>query len=424
MIRSDNENLVYTAIDEFFRGSTPASRKNPKWRVPIGMGYFDEREVKAAVECYLNGWLSTQNKVKEFEAAFANYLGVTYAIATNSGSSANLLALDALMQSGALVRGDEVIVPATTFVTVVTPIIQLGLIPVYVDIDPHTLNIDPKLIESAIVKGKTKAIMVVHTLGNPAPMKEIMDIANREGLVVIEDCCEAHGAMVGDRKVGSFGDLATFSFYVAHNMTTGEGGMVVTNSSTYARLVAQLREFGRHLAYLGNRYGYSDGFLTNFDERYVFSALGYNFRMADPPAAFGMVQLQRLDDTNSKRIMNATAYMERLNILRRVLYIPEIRPDTRHVFYGFPIVIKQESGIPRTSLVRYLEAHKIETRAIFCGTLPDQPCFRDAPGRSSGLLNESRMVRDNGFFIGCHPGLNDEDIVYVVDKLIDFCAVY
>ncbi|TSC75475.1 MAG: CDP-4-dehydro-6-deoxy-D-glucose 3-dehydratase [Parcubacteria group bacterium Gr01-1014_30] len=410
---------LYSNLEKYFRESDHKERHPAKFRVPIGGSFYDEKEVKAVLECYLNGWLSTQIKVVEFEKIFSDYIGARHAVAVNSGTSANILALNALMEAGDLKKGDEVIVPATTFVTVVSPVVQLGMVPVYVDVEKNSLNIDPKEVERAINREKTKAIMVVHTLGRPAQMDKIMEIAKKYNLKVIEDCCEAHGAAFKDKKVGTFGDLATFSFYVAHNITTGEGGTLLTNSDKYHQIAAELREFGRFKSYQGERFGYSDEKLKDYDERYVFHRIGYNFRMADAPAAFGIEQVKKLDMLNEKRIQNAKFYTDNFDDeLKKVFQFPSLDDsDFFQVFYAFPIVIKSDAQISRTKAVRYLESKGIETRALFCSSLPDQPCFKNAPGRTAGLLPVSRFLRDNAFFIGCHPGINENDLSYVIETL-------
>ena len=413
------EDELYSKLEEYFKATDPKERHPSAFRVPIGGSFYDEKEVKAVLECYLKGWLSTQKKVVEFEKIFSDYIGINHAVAVNSGTSANILALNALMEAGDLKREDEVIVPATTFITVASPVIQLGMVPVYVDVDANTLNIDPKEIEKAINPGKTKAIMVVHTLGYPADMDEIMEIAAKYNLKVIEDCCEAHGAMFMGKKVGTFGDLATFSFYVAHNITTGEGGMVVTNSKVYYEIASELREFGRLKSYQGERFGYSDTNLKDYDERYVFHRIGYNFRMADTPAAFGIEQVKKLDILNEKRIQNAKFYIDNFDDkLKSFFQILSLDDSVIFkVFYAFPIVVKAGGGISRKKIVSYLESKGIETRALFCSSLPDQPCFKSTPGRTVGQLPVSRWLRDNAFFIGCHPGLNENDLKYVIETL-------
>lgn len=416
-----SEKEIYKKIKDYFRISDPQKRHPSPWRVPIGGSFYDAKEVNAVLECYLKGWLSIQKKVVEFEKIFSDYLGLRHAVAVNSGTSANILALNALMEAGDLKEGNEVIVPATTFITVASPIIQLGMVPVYVDVDANTLNIDPREIEKAVNLKKTKAIIVVHTLGYPADMDEIMKIAKRYNLKVIEDCCEAHGAMYHGKKVGTFGDLATFSFYVAHNITTGEGGMVLTNSDKYYQLVAELREFGRLKSYKGIRFGYSDANLKDYDERYVFHRIGYNFRMADTPAAFGIEQVKKLDKLNRKRIQNAQFFIDNFDRNLVSIFKAPILDNSKivHTFYGFPLIIKKGVSVSRAKVVRYLESKGIETRAIFCSALPDQPCFKNTPGRTVGSLPVSRWLRDNAFFIGCHPGLGHDDLRYVIETLKD-----
>lgn len=418
-MHEDREKEIYKKIDDYFKTVDPGVRRPSPWRVPIGGSVYDEHEVKAVLECYFRGWLSVQKKVQEFEKLFSDYIGVRHGVAVNSGTSANILALATFLETGDLKKGDEVIVPATTFVSVASPIIQLGLVPVYVDVDQETFNIDPQEFKNAIDPKKTKAVIVVHTLGCPADMDPIMETAQYHGLKVIEDCCEAHGAMYHGKKVGSFGDLATFSFYVAHHITTGEGGMVLTNSDEYYQILAELREFGRLKSYQGPRYGYSDEHLKDFDERYVFHRIGYNFRMADPPAAFGIEQFKKLDDFNKKRITYARWYIDEFkNNFLDFFGLPSLRdPDIVHIPYTFPILLKTGAGKSRSEVARYLESQGIETRAIFCGTLPDHPCFVEAPGRIQGELAVSRNIRDNAFFVGCHPGLSQDDLEYVAKTL-------
>lgn len=413
---------IYKKIKDYFQTSDPQKRYPHSWRVPVGGSFYDEKEVSAVLECYLKGWLSVQKKVVEFEKIFSEYIGTRYGVAVNSGSSANLLALKALMEAEDLKVGDEVVVPATTFITVASPIIQLGLVPVYVDVDADTLNLDPKELEKSIDPKKTRAIMVVHTLGCPADMDKIMKIAKNYNLKVIEDCCEAHGAEYRGKKVGTFGDLATFSFYVAHNMTTGEGGMVITNSENYYQLVAELREFGRLKSYKGTRFGYSDAHFKDYDERYIFHRIGYNFRMADPPAAFGIEQVKKLDKLNRRRIINAKFFIDNFDDeLSAIFQIPiPNNPEIIHAFYGFPLVIKPSVNLSRSKLVRYLESKGIQSRAIFCSALPDQPCFKNIHSRTIGQLPVSHLLKDNAFFIGCHPGLNRGDLQYVIETLKNY----
>lgn len=423
-MNNEKEREIYKSIEQYFQNADPKARRPSSWRVPIGGSFYDAREVNAVLECFFRGWISVQKKVAEFENAFAEYVGAKWGVATNSGTSAITLTLATLLETGDLQRGDEVMVPATTFISDAMAVIQLGLIPVYVDVDPETFNINPEEMEKAIDPKKTKAALVVHNLGYPSDMDAVMDIAKRYNIKIIEDCCEAHGARYKGKKVGQFGDFAVFSFYVAHNITTGEGGMILTNSDRYHAIVAELREFGRLKSYQGPRYGYSDGQLAEFDERYTFHRLGYNFRMADTPAAFGIEQLKRLDELNSRRTQYARYYWEHLQSLDDTLAFPISLDDPNivHAFYGFPIAIKPEAALRRSEFANFLESKGIETRAILCGTLPDQPSLRRAPGRTAGDLPVSRWIRDNAFFIGCHPNLSPEDVQHAVHTITEYCS--
>ena len=414
----EKEEQIYKSIEEYFELTSIKDLKPSSWRVPIGGGFYGADEVNEVIKCYLHGSLSIQKSVTEFENAFSKYVGMGHGIATNSGTSANILALNALMDAGYLKAGDEVAVPATTFISVVTPIIQLGLVPVYIDVELDSLNISPNELEKAIddKNRNIKCVIVVHTLGNPADMSRIMEITARQNVEVIEDCCEAHGAEWDGRKVGSYGIISTWSFYVAHNMTTAEGGMALTNSSVLNTIMTELREFGRNKGYKGERYGMSQGNLRDFDERYTFHRIGWNFRMADAPAAFGLQQLKKLDHMNKTRVKNATYLTHELAIFNEFIYtLSHGSSSNVNTYYSFPILIKDSANISRKELVQYLESNGIETRAIMCGTLSDQPSLCNEVGIDYGDLKCSRYIKDNGFFIGCHPCLEHNDLEYVVN---------
>lgn len=418
------EAKVYTEIKSYFKNLPKNHFKNPNWVAPIGGGYYDDKEIVAVTKCYINGLLSTQKPVVEFENKFSAYIGNKHGIAVNSGTSANILAFNALLENGDLKKGDEVALPATTFISVATPILQLGLKPVYIDINPKTLNMDMGALAEALQKkNKIKCVIVVHTLGYPADMDALLRLAKKFKFKVIEDCCEAHGAKINGKTVGSFGDIATWSFYVAHNMTTAEGGMIQTNSDTYNVLLRDLREFGRRRVHQGPRYSYSSGKLKDFDERYTFHKVGWNFRMADAPAAFGIEQLKKLDTMNKMRIKNAAYLIKHLQSVSDVLQLPSVvNTAVQHTYYTFPIVIKDTKRIVRKEFARYLESHKIETRAIMCGTLPDQPGLVGTPGRSFGNLKQSRYVRDNALSIGCHPLLGREELDHIITTIKNYIS--
>lgn len=380
-----------------------AQRHDPTMRVQVGSAIYDEEEVWGALSALLDDRISQGPRVAEFEKAFAAYIGVKHAVALNSGSSANLVALNALMYAGNLKAGDEVIMPSATFCTVASPAIQLGLIPVYIDVRRDTFNIDPARIEAAIGP-RTRAIMPVHSLGNPADMDAILAIARKHNLVVLEDCCEAHGSRLGRRMAGSMGDIGTYSFFVAHNMTTGEGGMIMTNDDRLAELCRSLREFGRIDQSIG-RFDFNNGKLKNYDKRYVFQRLGYNLRMTDMIAGFGLAQLKRLDAMNNTRreiVADYNAFFGRYDFFQT----PVEQPGGHHTYYGYMFVLNEHAPFQRREFVEYLEKENIETRPFFAGCLPDQPGFMDAPHRIGGTLEQSRYLRDQGVFIGCHPGVD------------------
>lgn len=408
----------YVRIDREQRG------KNKSQRVEISMPVYDEKEAQAATHTILSNWISQGPKVREFEGLFAQYIGVKHAVAVNSGSSANLVALSAALEAGELHPGDEIIVPASTFPTVASPIIQVGCIPVYVDMDPTTYNINPQAIEAAL-SPKTTWLMPVHTVGYPADMSQIMAIANRHGLRVIEDCCEAHGSSIHGKKVGSFGTVTTFSFFVAHNMTTGEGGMVLTNSDRYAEMCRSLREFGRvdQTNVRENRF-YSDEILKDYDKRYIFERLGFNLRMTDVAASFGVEQLKKLDALNEQRRKNAAYLTAYLKKFEKFLQLPTMSPGFIHTYYTYPLMVRPESGISRIDLVKFLEQRGIETRAMFAGCLPDQPAFRHSLSRIAGSLKNARIIRDFAFFIGVHPGLDQNDLERIGESFDAFFQKY
>ncbi|MEK7584504.1 MAG: DegT/DnrJ/EryC1/StrS family aminotransferase [Patescibacteria group bacterium] len=390
-------------------------------KVHLSWPVYDDAEILNALDSLLELRLSQGPKVKEFEQRFADYLGVRYATAVNSGSSANLLALAALVEHGKIKKGAEVIVPAATFSAVASPVLHLGLVPVYVDVERDTWNINPLEIKKAITP-RTRIIMAVHTFGNPANMPAIMRIAKNHKLFVIEDCCEAHGARIGAKKVGSFGDLATMSFFIAHNMTTGEGGMVFTQQKKLQTIVSSLREFGRLPADVirTRRLTYRDPVLGYYDARYITTRLGFNVRMTDLTAALGIEQLKKLDGLNRRRLRIVNEYTRFLKPYRQFIQLPTRRPATFHNYYGFTIVVRPDAPFTRRELSLFLEKNSIETRPFFDGCLPDQPAFRTQPHRSVGKLPVSRLLRDNAIFIGCHPALTSEHIRLVRKAFTDF----
>ena len=411
---------IYTNIQKYFESISLEDLKPSKWKVPIGGGFYDHNEVNSVIECYLNGSLSIQKPVVEFEENFSTYIGCKYGVATNSGTSANILALNTLIESGDLMVGDKVAIPATTFISVATPILQLGLVPVYVDVK-EDLNMDMQELKRALLfEDNIKCVMIVHTLGFPADMETLVKLSKEYNFKIVEDCCESHGASINGKKIGSYGDISTWSFYVAHHMTTAEGGMALTNSENYNTILSELREFGRLKTYEGERFGYTKDNLVDFDERYVFHRIGWNFRMADAPASIGIQQLKKLDEMNKTRKSNAKFLIDNLK-KHKSLILPDYSSDECEItYYSFPIILKQESQISRKSFVQHLESNGVETRAIMCGTLPDQPSLKNTVHVITGDLKVSRHIRDNAFFIGCHPMLKQEHLQHAVDTIDEY----
>lgn len=418
--RGQLQKLVKEILDERKELSVPKPGE-----VSVGWPMFDEKEVLGALDSLIEMRISQGPKVRQFEALCAAYIGKKYAVAVNSGSSANLLALSAFIASGEVAKGSEVIIPATTFATVASPIIQAGLIPVYVDVDPVSWNISPKELEKAITP-KTRIIMPVHTFGNPADMKAIMRIAKKHKLLVLEDCCEAHGAAIDGKKVGSFGNLSTLSFFVAHNITTGEGGMIFTDSKEYYDILQSLREFGRLPIDIVQKYRftYDDEVIPGYDARYIFTRLGYNVRMTDIMASLGVEQIKKLDKLNKKRVSIVDAYNKAFKKYEKYLELPKVAEGAFHSYYGYPFVVRSGTPFTRADLVAALEANGVETRPFFGGCLPDQPGFRNEPKRVVGALPVARHLRDNSVFIGCHPALTKGHVAHVIKTFDAFFKEY
>ena len=377
-------------------------------------------EVWEALDSLLSGRVTMGDKVARFEAAFASYIGVRHAVMVNSGSSANLLALAALTSDRAaapLAPGDEVITPAVTWATTVWPIAQAGLLPVLVDAEAGSFNIDPEQIERAITP-RTRAIMLVHLLGRPCAMDEIADIARRHELRIIEDACEAHGAMHGDRKVGGLGDVGTFSFYFSHHITTIEGGILVTDSSTIADAARALRAFG----WSRDRSDADAIAAANpeIDPRYLFVSGGYNLRPTELQAAFGLHQLGRLDGFVEHRRANARYWTERISELGDQLVPQTEAPGSRHAWFAYPLTVAAAAPFERADLVAQLEARGVETRPVMAGNIAEQPAMHGFPHRVAGPLPNARAIHRRAFFFGNHAAIGEPERAAIVDYLEDF----
>lgn len=401
--------------------------------IPPSGKVLGENELTYMVEASLDGWLTTGRFNDAFEKGLAAFLGVKHVLTTNSGSSANLLALAALtspkLGDKALKPGDEMITVAAGFPTTLNPALQYGLVPVFVDVNIPTYNVDPRQIEAAI-SDKTRVIMLAHTLGNPFDLDEVMRIARQYDLWVIEDCCDALGSTYttasGETKlVGSFGHIGTLSFYPAHHITMGEGGAVFTQNGVLKRIIESFRDWGRD-CYCDpgkdntcrKRFDYQLGDLPyGYDHKYTYSHLGYNLKISDMQAAVGLAQLERLPDFIRARQRNFQQLYQGLVGLGDFLILPEATPQTQPSWFGFPLTLKQPK---RREFIAFLDQRKIGTRLLFAGNLTRQPYFAGRPHRLAGELTVTDQVMNDTLWIGCYPGLNSEMIDYMIASITEF----
>ncbi len=413
--------LTYTA-KEFVPGETT---------IPPAGKVIDEHEIKNMVDASLDGWLTTGRFNDAFKKKLAETLKVKYCITVNSGSSANLVAFNTLtsprLGDRAIKKGDEVIGVAAGFPTTVNPIVQFGAVPVFVDVDIHTHNIDVNLIEAAI-SPKTKAIMLAHTLGNPFDLGIVKEICERHGLWLIEDCCDAFGATYDGQLVGTFGDIATLSFYPAHHITMGEGGAVFTNNVELKSIAESFRDWGRDCYCApgfdntcGCRFEQQHGELPfGYDHKYVYSHLGYNLKITDMQAACGLAQLDKVSGFIEKRRENFKILYERLSGVTDFISLPQATPNSSPSWFGFPITLKDDCGTDRVDLLRFLDQNKIGSRLLFAGNLTKQPYFKEIEYRVVGNLTNTDITMNNTFWIGLFPALGREHFEFVGEKLEEF----
>lgn len=392
------------------------------------------KELQNMVNASLDGWLTTGRFNEAFEKKLADFIGVKHLITVNSGSSANLVAFSSLtsprLKDRAVKKGDEVIGVAAGFPTTVNPIIQFGAIPVFVDVDMNTHNIDADLIEKAITP-KTKAIMLAHTLGNPFNLRKVKEICNKYNLWLVEDCCDALGATFDGKMVGTWGDIATLSFYPAHHMTMGEGGAVFMNDPLLKLIAESFRDWGRDCYCApgkddtcGKRFDQQFGSLPDgYDHKYVYSHLGYNLKITDMQAACGLAQLESLEAFIQKRRENFNYFYERLNALQDFLELTTPTEGSNPSWFGFPITIKESSGVKRVDLTKYLDQYKIGSRLLFAGNLTNQPYFENIDYRISGDLKNTDRTMKQTFWLGVQPSLDKEHYDFIASKLEEFFGI-
>lgn len=385
-------------------------------------------ELQAMTEAVLDGWLTTGRFNEAFEKRLAKYLGRRCVLTTNSGSSANLLAFSALtsprLGDRAIRPGDEVIGVAAGFPTTVNPILQFGAVPVFVDIEMGTYNINPALIEAAIGP-KTKAIMLAHTLGNPFDLGAIRALCDKYGLWLIEDCCDALGSTYQGRMVGTFGDIGTLSFYPAHHITMGEGGAVFTDSPLLKRIIESFRDWGRDCYCApgedntcSKRFCWQMGDLPQgYDHKYTYSHLGYNLKITDMQAACALAQMDRVDDFVAARKGNFAWLSERLAGCADKLILPQATPNSDPSWFGYPITLHDGCGVSRVELVRYLDEQGVGTRLLFAGNLTRQPYMQGLNYRVSGELPVTDKIMNDTFWIGLWPGLSDDHLEHAARSL-------
>ncbi|WVN42116.1 lipopolysaccharide biosynthesis protein RfbH [beta proteobacterium MWH-UniP1] len=396
--------------------------------VPPSGKKIGEEELKLMVEASLDGWLTTGRFNDEFERKLAQFIGVKHLITVNSGSSANLVAFNTLtspkLGDRAIKPGDEVIGVAAGFPTTVNPIIQFGAVPVFVDVELGTYNINASKIEAAI-SPKTKAIMLAHTLGNPYNLDVVTALCKKYGLWLIEDCCDALGSTYHGQMVGTFGDIGTLSFYPAHHITMGEGGAVFTNDSELKQIAESFRDWGRDCYCApgkdntcGKRFCWKLGSLPEgYDHKYTYSHIGYNLKITDVQAACGLAQLAKAESFIQKRKENFAYLRDRLQNCEEFVILPKGIENSDPSWFGFPITLKDNAPVSRVDLLTYLDQNKIGTRLLFAGNLTRQPSMIGKHYRISGGLTNTDVVMNNTFWVGVHPALTEEMLAFTADKI-------
>lgn len=410
----------------------------PGGRISYASRVFDEKEMCALTDACLDFWLTSGRFTEQFEKEFAEWIGVKYASLVNSGSSANLIAFMALTAPELGARrvkvGDEVITVACGFPTTVTPALQYGAVPVFVDVTIPEYNIDVRKLEEARSE-KTKAVMIAHTLGNPFNIKAVKEFCDRYNLWLVEDNCDALGTKYtvnGECKyTGTWGDIGTSSFYPPHHLTMGEGGCVYTNNPVLHRLIRSFRDWGRDCVcvsgqdnFCGHRYDGQYGELpAGYDHKYVYSHFGYNLKVTDMQAAIGCEQLKKFPDFIKRRRENWQHLYQVLQKASDVLILPEPEKNSVPSWFGFMISLKEDSGLDRKEVVMEIEAHNVQTRLLFSGNIIKHPCFDDIRGtdkyRVVGKLTETDYVMNNGFWVGVYPGMTDEMIDYMAQVILE-----
>ena len=414
------EKKIQDEIRNFFSTKSQHEQsKTTKFQIPLAVPSYNHEEVIDALDSMLSTWVTMGEKVKSFEEQFSKYIGCKNGIMVNSGSSANLLALSILSNpatENSIKRDSQIITPAVTWATTVSPIINVGCTPMFVDVDLDTLCVNTEEIKDAI-NSKTACLLPVHLMGNPCNMQEISKISKEHDLYLVEDACEAPGATFDDKKVGSFGDLGTFSFFMSHHISTIEGGMIVTNNEELAEMGKTLRTFG-WTRDLKNKNKINSEY-PEIDPRFLFVNTGYNFRPTEIQGAFGRNQLPKLESLIKIRRENALFWNDELSKYSEYLILPK-RNLENHVYFGYAITIKKNSPFSREKLTKFLESKGIETRPIMSGNYIEQPAAKLINYQKHGELNNAKLIMRNSFFIGNHHKVTQKERELVVNSFNDF----
>ncbi|MGA3091367.1 MAG: lipopolysaccharide biosynthesis protein RfbH [Terriglobales bacterium] len=430
MSRADElRDRIRGLVGEYYREAFPSSAFVPgSSQVPISGRVFDEQEIELLVESSLDFWLTTGRFAEQFEREFAKFVGVREAVLVNSGSSANLLAVTALtshrLGDRRLRPGDEVITLAAGFPTTVNPILQNGMVPVFVDVHIPTFNVDVSYLETALSE-RTRAVIFAHTLGNPFALDVVTAFTKKHGLWLIEDCCDALGSTYRGQKVGTFGDLATVSFYPAHHITMGEGGCVLTDKPLLRTLVESFRDWGRDCwcapgneNTCGKRFDWQLGQLPHgYDHKYIYSHVGYNLKATDMQAAVGVAQLKKLPAFIEARKRNFTYLKAGFKHVEEHFFLPEATVNSDPSWFGFPLLLREAAPFSRNALIDFLNGRKIGTRQLFGGNLVRQPAYEGLKFRVVGDLENSDRVMNQAFWIGVYPGLTQAMLDYVLESI-------